>query len=303
MKYPRLFIQLSRPIYIFSSVLLYLLGIALDHYLSGMINWSAFFLGLIWIIFILLGSQFLAEYFNPIGYGDDPAWKHTPFSGGSGAIGTGRLSRQAVLWAGLTCLTITASMTALLIQNASNNQAVVLILGLIFIGEFIYAVPPFRLVSSGYGELSMAIVRVGLIPAMAFLLQGHDFHRLLIMLSFPLTLLYLSMQLAMEFPDYASDLKQGKRPILVRIGWQRGMLIHNLLILGGFFILGIAFALGLPLPVAWPVVFVLPVGLFQIFLMNRIADGAKPNWDALLLLALSTFGLAVYILTFAFWTH
>jgi 1,4-dihydroxy-2-naphthoate octaprenyltransferase len=303
MKFLRLVIQLSRPIYILSSVLLYLLGIALNHYLSGTINWSAFFLGLIWIIFILLGSQFLTEYFDPIGYRDDPPRKHTPFSGGSGAIGEGKLSRQAALWAGLTCLTITASMTALLTQHVSNNQAVVLILGFIFIGEFIYAIPPFRLVSSGYGELSMSIIRVGLIPAMAFLLQGHDFHRLLIMVSFPLTLLYLSMQLAMEFPDYASDLKQGKKPILIRIGWQRGMLIHNLLILGGFFILGIAFALGLPLPVAWPVVLVLPVGLFQIWVMNRIADGAKPNWDMLQLAALSTFGLAVYILTFAFWTH
>jgi 1,4-dihydroxy-2-naphthoate octaprenyltransferase len=303
MKFVRLFIQLSRPLYILSAVLLYLLGAAVVHYLNGMIEWTIFFLGLIWITFILLGSQFLADYFYPTSVGDDPTWKHTPFSGGSGAIGVGRLSRQVALWAGLTCLTITASMTALLIQIVGNNQAAVLILGLIFIGEFIYAVPPFHLVSSGFGELSMSIVRVGFIPAMAFLMQGHDFHRLLIMVSFPLTLLYLSMLLALEFPDYASDLKQGKKPILVRIGWQRAMLIHNLMILGGFVILGIAFALGLPLTVAWPVVFVLPVGLYQIWIMNRIADGAKPNWNLLSLVALSTFGLTAYILVFAFWTH
>ncbi len=303
MKFVRLFFQLSRPLYILSAVLLYLLGIALNHYLSGSINWSMFSLGFVWIIFILLGSQFLAEYFYPGGFSDDAVWKHTPFSGGSGAIGSGKLSRQAALWAGLTCLTVTASMTAVLLQNVVNNQAIVLILGLIFIGEFIYAVPPFHLVSSGYGELSMSIIRVGLIPAMAFLMQGHDFHRLLIMVSFPLTLLFLSMLLALEFPDYASDIKQGKKPILVRIGWQRGMLIHNILILGGFLILGIAFALGLPLSVAWPVVFVVPIGLYQIWMMNRIADGAKPNWNLLLLVSLSTFGLTAYILAFAFWTH
>ena len=229
--------------------------------------------------------------------------KYTPFSGDSGAIGEGKLSRQAALWAGLTSLTITASMTALLIQKLSNNPVVVLILGLIFIGEFIYAVPPFRLVSSGYGELSMSIVRVGLIPAMAFLMQGHEFHRLLTMVSFPLTLLHISMLLALEFPDYASDLKLGKKPMLVIVGWQRGMLIHNLLILGGFVVLGIAFALGLPVNVAWPVVFVLPVGLFQIWMMNRIGDGIKPNWNLLLLVAISTFAFTAYILTFAFWTH
>ncbi len=303
MKLVRLFIQLSRPLYTLAAVLLYILGIGISHYLSGPVNWNTFTLGLIWIIFILLGSQYLNEYFDPANLRDDALQKHTPFSGSSGAVGSGKISRQAVLWAGLTCLTITASMTVLLIQNMGSSQAELFILALIFIGEFVYAVPPFRLVSSGYGELSMSIIRVGFIPAMAFLMQGHDFHRLLMMVSFPLTLLYISMLLAFEFPDYASDLKQGKKPILVRIGWQRGMLIHNILILVAFVILGIAFILGLPLDVAWPVVFVVPVAIFQIWMMERIAAGAKPNWNLLILISGSTFGLTAYILAFAFWTH
>jgi 1,4-dihydroxy-2-naphthoate octaprenyltransferase len=143
----------------------------------------------------------------------------------------------------------------------------------------------------------------GLIPALAFLLQGHEFHRLLVMVAFPLTTLHIGMLLALEFPDYASDLKLGRRPILIRVGWQRGMIIHNVLVLGSFVILGMAFIFGLPLRVGWPVFFVLPIGLFQIWMMNRIADGAKPNWNLLMLVAVSTFGLTTYLLTFAFWTH
>jgi 1,4-dihydroxy-2-naphthoate octaprenyltransferase len=123
------------------------------------------------------------------------------------------------------------------------------------------------------------------------------------MVAFPLTTLYIGMLLALELPDYASDMAQGKRPILVRIGWQRGMILHNLLILISFVILGMAFIFGLPLNVAWPVILVLPFGLFQIWQMNRIADGVKPNWNLLLLSAISTFSLAAYILTYAFWTH
>jgi 1,4-dihydroxy-2-naphthoate octaprenyltransferase len=111
------------------------------------------------------------------------------------------------------------------------------------------------------------------------------------------------MLLALEFPDYASDLLQDKRSILVRVGWQRGMIMHNVLVLGSFVILGMAFVFGLPLRVGWPVFFVLPIGLFQVWIMNRIADGAKPNWNLLMLVATSTFGLAAYLLTFAFWTH
>lgn len=303
MKSLRLFIQLSRPIFILSAVLLYILGTGIAHYLSGQINWTSFFLGLAWIVFILLGTQYLNEYFETMVMHDNPTWKHTPFSGGSGTIGIGRLPRQVALWAGLTCLTITASLTVLLIQKLGINIVGFLILGLIFLGEFLYAIPPFRLVSSGYGELIMSIIVIGLIPALAFLLQGHDIHRLLVMVAFPLTTLHIGMLLALEFPDYASDIKQGKRPVIVRIGWQRGMIVHNFLVLGSFVILGIAFVFGLPLSVGWPVIFVLPIGLFQIWMMNRIADGAKPNWNLLVLVAISTFGLTTYLLTFAFWTH
>lgn len=303
MKYIRLFIQLSRPLFILSAVLPYLLGISVVHYLTGQVDWSMLFLGLIWILLVLIGTQFLNEYFDPALLSENPLKKHTPFSGVSGAIGPNKVPRQVAFWASLTCFAVTASLSVIILQNTNLNQSVVFLLGVILLGELLFALPPVRLVSSGYGELVMSIINVGLVPAVAFLMQGHDFHRLLAMVVFPLTILHLSMLLALEFPDYASDIKQAKRSMLIRIGWQRGMVLHNGLILISFALLAIAFVLGLPLNVGWPIIFVLPVGLYQIWMMVRIADGAKPNWDLLILVALSTFGLAAYILTFAFWTH
>jgi 1,4-dihydroxy-2-naphthoate octaprenyltransferase len=303
MKSLRLFIQLSRPLNILSAVLLYFLGLGIAHYLTGQINWNISFIGLAWIALILLGTQYLTEYFDPTVLYDSPSVKHTPFSGVSGAIGAGKLPRAVALWAGLTSFAIAASFTVLLIRSSDINLAGILFFAVFLAGELLFALPPLHLVSSGYGELIMSIIVGGLIPAMAFLLQGHDFHRILVMVAFPLTILHIGMLLALEFHDYASDLKQAKRSILVRVGWQRGMVIHNILILVGFVILGIAFVFGLPLSVGWTAFFVLPIGLFQIWMMNRIADGAKPNWNLLELVAISTFGLTAYILTFAFWTH
>lgn len=303
MKYIRLFIQLSRPLYLFLAILLYFLGIGIAHYLSGPIDWTAFIYGLLWVVLVLLGFQYLNEYFDPAVMVINPTWKHTPFSGVTGAIGIGKLSRPVALWAGLICLAITASLTVSMIQFVGINSTTAAILVLLFVGELFLALPPFRLVSSGYGEVVTSILVVGLIPALGFLLQGHDYHRILLMVAFPLTTLYIGMLLALELPDYASDMAQGKRPILVRIGWQRGMMLHNLLILITFVILGMAFIFGLPLYVAWPVILVLPFGIFQIWQMNRIADGVKPNWNLLVLTAISTFGLAAYIFTYAFWTH
>lgn len=303
MKFIRLFIQLSRPLYLFLAILLYFLGIGIAHYLSGPIDWTAFIYGFLWVVLVLLGFQYLTEYFDPTVMTINPTWKHTPFSGVTGAIGIGKLSRPVALWAGLICLAIAASLTVSMIQFLGLSSTTAAILVLLFIGELFLALPPFRLISSGYGEVVMSILVVGLIPALGFLLQGHDYHRILLMVAFPLTTLYIGMLLALELPDYASDIAQGKQPILVRIGWQRAMTLHNLLILITFVILGMAFIFGLPLYVAWPVILVLPFGIFQIWQMNRIADGVKPNWNLLVLSAISTFGLTAYILTYAFWTH
>ena len=303
MKSIRLFIRLSRLIYILIAALLYLLGIGIAHYLSGIINWNSFFLGFIWLVLILLGFQYLNEYFDLDIVPENPAWWRTPFSGSSGALGPGKLPRPVALWAGLTCLTIVASITVLLYQFDKPDLMATIMLGLIMLGELILAIPPLHLVTSGYGELIMTLFRVGVIPVMAFLLQGHESHRLLIMVTIPLALLHLGMLLALEFPSYASDIQLDKKPILVRIGWQRGMLLHNLLILCSFIVFGLAFVLGLPLSLGWPVFFVLPVAVFQILMMVRIGEGAKPNWNLLGLTALSTFGMTSYILTYTFWIH
>ncbi|NJD59070.1 MAG: hypothetical protein C3F13_06730 [Anaerolineales bacterium] len=303
MKSIRLFVQLSRPLHILSAILVYLLGISLAHYLTGQTDWKSLIYGLAWIILLLLAAQYFNEYFDPQALVNDPVRKHTPFSGVSAALGSGKLPRPVALWAGLTCLAFAASLTVLLMQFMHNKQAVLFIYGVILMAELFYALPPFRLVSSGYGEFLLSIITVALVPALAYLMQVHEMHRLLAMVVFPLTTLHISMLLALEFPDYASDIRQEKRSMLVRVGWQRGMLLHNVLILLSFVILGLAFILGLPLSVAWPIILVLPVALYQVWMMNRIADGAKPNWNLLILIAIASFGLAGYILTFAFWTH
>jgi 1,4-dihydroxy-2-naphthoate octaprenyltransferase len=299
----RLFLRLSRLAYVLIAVLLYFLGIGIAHYLVGQVNWGSFFLGFLWVILTLLGFQYLNEYFDLSVGSDDPPWWRTPFSGSSGAIGVGKLTRQTAFWAGLSCLTVAASLTALLIRSKTLSSLSLVLIGMFAVGELAFTLPPIRLVASGYGELVMSLLRVGIIPALAFTLQGHDMHRLIIMVAFPLVIIHVGMLLAMELPSYASDVKYEKHTLTVKIGWQRSMQLHNFLILGGFLIFGLAVVLGLPFSVGWPVLFVLPVALVQIWIMNRIADGVRPNWNLLVLVALATFCLAAYLLTFNFWTH
>jgi len=106
-----------------------------------------------------------------------------------------------------------------------------------------------------------------------------------------------------EFPDYLNDLKFDKYNLLVRVGWEKGMVMHNLLILTAFLLLGLAATFGLPLAIALPAFIPLPLGLLQIWQMRRIAGGSKPNWSTMSFTAVVLFGSVAYLLAFTFWTR
>jgi 1,4-dihydroxy-2-naphthoate octaprenyltransferase len=297
----KLFIKLSRPHFLLGAALTYALGVGIARFLGTTIDWGIYLVGQIWVTAVQLNAHFMNEYYDAPGDQDNP--NRTPFSGGSGAIGPDKLPREVAMWAGITCLAIAASITVLLIRLSTLDLGLVLIMGLIFIGAFFYSTPPIRLAASGYGELSTSIIVANLVPAFAFLLQFGEFHRLLTMATFPLMPIHLGMMIAFEFPDYGQDIKFLKLNILTRMGWERGVVMHNLMILAGYFILGIATVLGLPFRVAFPGFLSLPLGLFQIWMLNRIADGGKPNWHALTFTAVSVLGITTYLLTFSFWTR
>jgi 1,4-dihydroxy-2-naphthoate polyprenyltransferase len=297
----KLFIRLSRPLFLLGGILLYALGAGIGRYLGAQIDWGLYFLGQAWVTFMQLGTHYLNEYFNAPADLNNP--NRTPFTGGSGAIGPGKLTRSTAFFAAIVCLTFVASTTVLLIRYASLTPAAVLVMVLIFLGAFFYSVPPVRLEASGYGELTTSILVANLVPAFALLIQTGELHRLLAMSTFPLTLLHLAMLLAFNLPDYATDLKYEKNNLLVRVGWETGMRMHNLLIIGAYLLLGLAIFLGLPAPIALPAFLSLPLGVLQVFQINRIAAGAKPNWGTVTLAALTTFAATAYLLAFSFWSR
>jgi len=301
MQQVRLIFQLSRPLFLLGGALLYALGVGIARYLGTPIDWSLYLMGQAYVTTMQLSAQYLNEYFDAQADQDNP--RRTPFSGGSGAVGEGKLSKETVMWAALTTLTILASLTVLLISVVSLTPLLVGIVVLAFVGSFFYSTPPIRLVSSGYGELTTSILVANLVPMFAFALQTGELHRLLVMSTFPLTALHLAMMIVFEFPDYLNDLKYQKLNLLVRVGWERGMVLHNLLVLTAFLLLGLAAVFDLPLAIVLPALIPLPIGLLQIWQMRRIAGGGKPNWTTMAFTALVLMGSVTYLLAFTYWTR
>lgn len=296
-----LFIRLSRPLFLLGGVLMYALGGGIVNYLGFSVDWTLYWIGQAWVTTMQLSGQYLNEYFDaPV---DNQNQNRTPFTGGSGVLGPGGLPRQTALLAAYGCLAVTASLTVLIISTGKLSPAALMIMSLGFLGAIFYSVPPIRLSSTGYGELTTSILVANLVPAFAFLLLTGGLHRLLPMTTSSLLMLHLAMMLAFELPDYAADIRTGKRTLMVRMDWQRGITLHNLLILGAYLTLGGAVLFGLEFFIALPALLTLPLGLLQIWQMRRIVDGAKPNWTALTLTGMALFAAVGYLLTYAFWTR
>jgi 1,4-dihydroxy-2-naphthoate polyprenyltransferase len=301
MKTLGLFFRLSRPIFLAGGILMYALGAGLAHYLGATMDWHAYLLGQSWVILIQLCAQYLNEYYDS--EADQENQNRTFLTGGSGAMGPDMLPRRLALMSALTSLAILASITVLLISYVKPGPETIWIMVLAFLGAFFYSTPPVRLEATGYGEIVVAFMLAFMLPSFAFLLQTGEVHRLLAMTGFPLAALILAMLLAFELPDFANDLKFEKRTLMVRLGWQIGMGLHNILILTAFLILLLARLFGLPWFAMAASLLTLPVGLFQIWQMRNIANGKKPNWNALTIGGLALFTLTAYMQAYAFWTN
>jgi 1,4-dihydroxy-2-naphthoate octaprenyltransferase len=110
------------------------------------------------------------------------------------------------------------------------------------------------------------------------------------------------MVLALSLHAYTDQMRQNRRTLMMRLGWQRGMFLHNVLIFMAYLLLAIAAIFGLPWFLTWPGLLTLPLGVFQVWHIIRIANAYPPRWRLLTLTAISLVGLTSYLLALALWT-
>jgi 1,4-dihydroxy-2-naphthoate octaprenyltransferase len=297
----RLFIRLARPPLLLIGALSYLLGAGVARYLGVPVDWVVYLLGQAWLILVQFVIHALNEYFEqPV---EHRIQSKTLLVESSGVLELGKLPRPLALWASVASALAAGLLTVLIIRSSSDPTEILIVLLILTLAGLIYSIPPLRLSATGYGELILSFFLTAVVPVLAFVLQETELHRLLAMVTFPMVCFFLALLLVVEFPEYAMHVKYNYPNLLLRLGWQRGMGLHNLLVLGGFVLLILAVVFGLPWRIALPILFVIPVGLAQVWLMNRIGQGAKPNWNLLLTVATATYGLSIYFLIYGFWTH
>src|SRR5271169_5491208 len=172
------FLHYSRPWYLLEGILFYALGVGIVHYLGHPIDWTTYFLGQACVTMLQLSSYYLTVYYDRL-FPTEPELTKRKSLKANDDESAKELPRPVFQLTSLTTLTVGAVLTVLLLSNGAINIQGLIILGIAFLLAFFYAVPPLRLVYSGYGELSHAIFIANLVPAFAFLLQTGELHRFL----------------------------------------------------------------------------------------------------------------------------
>ena len=283
--------RLSRPLNIIFAVLTYLLGAGIARYLGVTQNLVVFSLGLVGVTLAQFSMGLLVEALRPV---EQPSENDENRA-------ERVLIRNAALLVSVGALAAVAVIAILLVQEDALTPVVMLFLSLSLLAILAYAVPPLRLVDTGFGEFTLAVHIAMIAPALGFVLQEGVYHRLVGIISFPLTLLALAYFLILDFPSFAIDEKFDRPTLLRRTGWQRAVPLHHGLILGAYVLLISALFFGLAWGLIWPSFLTLPFAILQIFWLRNISLGAKPIWNLLTVNALAVFGLTAYLLTFAFW--
>jgi len=287
------FLRLSRPFFLLGGFLLFGLGGAIAAYLGRRVDLGLYVLGQALVTSIQLMTHYLNEYYDFDADRVNP--ERTFFTGGSGALGEGRLPRRVALYAATGCLVIAAGLTSALITRGGISSVVWVILSAIGLAAFFYSVPPVRLLSTGFGELTTSILVAGLVPLLSFALQTGEIHRLLFISTLPLASLHFAMLMVFELPDWAADLRAGKRTLVVRLGWAGGMRAHDGALVLAYASLAFAFFSGMPPRVVIGALLGLPLALVQIWQFRRIRSGAAPRWVTMEMNAVALFALTAYL--------
>lgn len=287
-----------RPLHLMTLIVLYGLGVGFARYLGERIELVSLSLGLMWLLSISLGLNFLSDYFQtPF---DRGLVKLDNENGESPAKGSDDRN-EILLYISAACLAGGAFLTVMLGISGFLTLSITLISGLFFILYSLLIIPGVSLDLSGIGEFITSIVLVVLPPAFAYLLQAGDFHRFLYLGIFPLFPLHLAMVLILRLRTYPADIIIKRKTLLVRVGWPRGVFLHNLLILSGFLLFGVALFFGMPYRLVIPVFLALPAAGYLIWYLSKLQDGAPVRWPLISLLSFIVFFLPVYLIAFTAW--
>ena len=150
---------------------------------------------------------------------------------------------------------------------------------------------------------SMAWLFEGLVVApLMFLLgssiQEYQFSYLLFLLWMPLFFLYSASAITLLFSEYDQNSSARSNSFIVSVGWEKALKFHHGLVILTYAALLIYLAMSNTWSRNWPTLLLSLVSGAEVFFLEQIARGMRPNWQLLRALAIVQFFSLIYLLAY-----
>lgn len=281
-----------KPFRLMSLIFTYVLGGGLVQYVRQMRDWSRFIQGGIFLILIALSLDLLSLLRSLT---DQRNWQEGM------SLRTVRQTRLVIALTAATLLTVSMTIfihwmiSGIIWQGFGLLLAAMIGLGaLYYLSRWVHSLKPFQI-------LFEAGVFVVIPPAVAYFLQSEDLHHLLNMVVAGLVPAFLAYRLLVQLKRFGFDQQHDNTTIVTHMGWGAAMTLHNALILFTYLMMALIALLGFPWFLLWSVFLTLPIGLLEIWLMERVRRGKRPLWRVMQFATASVFFIPMYLLGFAFW--
>ena len=214
-----------RAPFLTATIIPVLLGTAIAWHQIDVFNYQLFFLTLIGVIFLHIGTNLANDYFDHLTKNDELNKTPTPFSGGSRVIQDGLIKPRNILLVSLLFFGL-GSLIGLYL-NAFLPGNIILILGMIgvFCG-FFYTASPLRIGYLGIGELIVGVCFGPLVVMGSYCVQATRLDWQPLWASLPVGILIGLVLAINEFPDYEADKLVNKKTFVVRWGKKKAIKVY-----------------------------------------------------------------------------
>ena len=204
-----------------------LLGSIAAWYEHGYFSWPRFVLSFLIGLMIHLVTAFVNDVADIST--DETNLSRTPFSGGSGVVVEGELSRSDLIKGASWAAFLAVVLTGVLIFGLHVHWGILLFVGWGIASATQYSLPPVKLSYRGGGEFLVLVTYSGaLLWAGYFVQAGPAYSPLAWALSAPIGFAVFSLITITQFPDLDADRKAGKHSLVIVFGVKATLRIVSL---------------------------------------------------------------------------
>lgn len=207
-----------------------LAGNAVAWYEHGYFSWLRLVLSILIGFLIHLITAFVNDVADI--HTDRENSSRTPFSGGSGVVVDGELTRSDLIQGASLAAILTIVLTCLMIFGLQVHWGILLFVGWGMLSATQYSLAPVRLAYRGGGEFLVLITySIALVWAGYFVQAGPSTSALIWWLSAPIGFAVFSLIAITQFPDMNADRKAGKRSLVIMFGVKQTLRIVSVAII------------------------------------------------------------------------